>query len=76
MCGYNTDDILFVNKSDSSLKVVKSHYGCGAYDSDMPKYEFYKMKSLTKEILYSKKVDTAELDKREWIRMGKSSLIH
>ncbi|TMI62593.1 MAG: hypothetical protein E6H07_14360 [Bacteroidetes bacterium] len=68
MCGYITDDILFVNKSDTSLKVIKRHYDCGAYDSDLPKYEFYKMKSLTKQILYSKKVDTTKLDKNKWIR--------
>ena len=67
MCGYITDDVLFINKSDTSLKIVKRHYDCGAYDSDMPKYEFYKMKPLTKQILYSKKIDTLQIDKKDWI---------
>ena len=69
MCGYITDDILFINKSDTTLKIIKRHYDCGAYDSDLPKYEFYKMKSLTKQILYAKQIDTTQLNKDEWTRM-------
>jgi hypothetical protein len=68
MCSYSTDNILFINKSDSSLKIIERHYGCGAYDSDLPKYEFFKMKYLTQQILYSKKIDTLLIDKGIWIR--------
>jgi hypothetical protein len=68
MCGYTTDKILFINKSDSSLKIIERHFDCGALDSDMPKYEYYKMKPLTSQILYSKKIDTLLIDKDDWIR--------
>lgn len=69
MCGYITDEILFVNQSDKSVKIIKRHYDCGATDSDLPKYKYYKIKELTSQILYSKKVDTAQLDKNFWIRI-------
>lgn len=68
MCGYITDEVLFVNKSDTSLKVVEKHYDCGATDSDLPKYEYYKTKALTRQILYSKQIDTSHLDKSEWMK--------
>lgn len=68
MCGYITDKTLFVNKTDSSLKIIERHYDCGAYDSDMPKYEYFKVKQLTKQILYSKKIDTTNISKETWQR--------
>ena len=68
MCGYMTDNVLFINKSDSSLKIIERHYDCGAYDSDMPKYEFFKMKKLTQQIFYSQKIDTLYIDKDIWIK--------
>ena len=68
MCGYIVDNVLFVNKSDTALKIVERHYDCGAYDSDFPKYEYHKIKYLTKQISYSKQVDTTLLKKSEWTR--------
>jgi hypothetical protein len=68
MCGYITDEVLFVNKSDTTLKIVEKHYDCGATDSDLPKYEYYKTKALIRQILYSKQVDTLRLDKNEWLK--------
>lgn len=68
MCGYITDEVLFVNKSDTTLKIIEKHYDCGATDSDLPKYEFYKTKALTRQILYSKQIDTLRLDKKDWIK--------
>jgi len=68
MCGYITDDILFISKSDSSLKIIERHYDCGAVDSDKPKYEFFKIKHLTRQILYSKKIDTSLINKDIWLR--------
>jgi hypothetical protein len=68
MCGYITDEVLFVNKSDTTLKIIEKHYDCGATDSDLPKYEFYKTKALTRKILYSKQIDTLRLDKTEWTK--------
>jgi hypothetical protein len=68
MCGYITDEVLFVNKSDTSLKIVEKHFDCGATDSDRPKYEYYKTKALTRQILYSKQIDILRIDKTEWSR--------
>jgi hypothetical protein len=68
LCGYITDEVLFVNKFDTNLKIVERHYDCGATDNDLPKYEFYKTKALTRQILYSKQIDTLHLDKNEWIK--------
>ena len=71
MCGYVTDNVLFINKSDSSLKIVERHYDCGAYDSQMPEYVFFEMKPLTNQILFSKKIDTLLIDKNIWLRNTK-----
>ena len=70
MCGYITDKTLFVNKSDTTMKIVKKYYDCGATDSSFPEYEFYKTKPLIKPILYSKKIDTLYLNKSDWVRIN------
>ena len=66
MCAYSQDIVLFENKANANLKIVERSYGCGAYDSDMPKYEVFKVRSLGKYIRYIAKTDTAALNRVEW----------
>jgi uncharacterized membrane protein len=67
MCGYITDEILF-KKIDSSQKIVRRHYDCGAFDSDRPEYETRKIIPLVMSLQIYQKVDTNSLNRSEWIK--------
>ncbi|HLA57354.1 MAG TPA: hypothetical protein VK622_01265 [Puia sp.] len=66
MCAYSNDIVLFENKANANLKIVERSYGCGAYDSDMPKYEVFKVRSFGKFVRYIAKTDTLALNRNEW----------
>lgn len=68
MCGYITDETLFTSKIDTSEKIIERHYDCGAYDSELPKHEFFQIKPLTQKVYYCKKIDTLLVDKTKWFR--------
>jgi hypothetical protein len=67
MCAYSDNDVVLISRSDTSFQIVKRNYDCGAWDSDSPNYEYFKIKKLTKLLTFSKKVDTATLKKSEWL---------
>ncbi|MGZ4156199.1 MAG: hypothetical protein ACXVED_03420 [Bacteroidia bacterium] len=69
MCGYTTKAILFEKKSDNSIKIIQRYLGCGAWDSDMPKYEYVEIDPITPFMNYVSKTDTAKLDKSVWLRI-------
>lgn len=71
MCGYVTDSILFTNRADRSLKIIKKHYDCGASDSGVPQYEFYEIKPFTNHLIYSKPIDTSRINRSEWRQTSK-----
>lgn len=68
MCKYSGDKVLFVNKTDSACKIVARSYGCGAWDSGYPKDEFYITKPVIKLVRYVKEVDTAQINRNDWLR--------
>jgi hypothetical protein len=69
MCAYNVNDVVFKSRSDTSYTIIKRYYDCGAWDSDSPNYEFFKVKRLTKHLIFSKKIDTTTLNKLEWLKV-------
>jgi hypothetical protein len=66
MCA-TTDEILYANRNNSSNIVAKS-FGCGAWDSDFPKYSYYRQSSILGIFYLNVKVDTSRLDKTIWIK--------
>ena len=68
MCGYGNDRIIFEQKASSSIKILQRSYGCGAYDSEMPKYEFIKIIPLTQWVNYYQEIDTGKIDLKIWKR--------
>ncbi len=68
MCKYSGDTVLFVNKADSTCKIVVRSYGCGAWDSGYPKNEFYVTKPVTQLVRYVKDVDTTQINRNDWLR--------
>ena len=66
MCG-TTEKILYTNRNNSTTIVARS-FGCGAWDSDLPKYTFYRKTSFLSTFFLKTKVDTAMLNKSFWER--------
>ncbi len=73
MCGFSTDKVLFVKKSDSTYTITQRHYDCGAWDSDLPDYKYFKIKKITTDIIYAKEIDTLRLNFSIWRRVDKDS---
>jgi hypothetical protein len=67
MCGYTSDRLLYQNKQIPSLHIVERIYGCGAFDSQAPIYEMFRVRPLGSWITYVSKTDTATLNKNEWV---------
>ena len=66
MCA-TTDEIIYTSRTNTSTIVARS-FGCGAWDSDFPKYTYYK-KTPVLGIFYVKTtVDTSRLNKLGWIK--------
>jgi len=70
VCGWLTDDILFESKTNTSITIEARHYDCGATDTQRPKIKTYKVIKLSKYFIWSTKVDTNKIDKREWTRVN------
>jgi hypothetical protein len=64
MCSYS-DEVIFRNRNSNKVIVARS-YGCGAYDSDFPKYKFYERTLFLGVLNIYKSVDTLTLDKTAW----------
>lgn len=60
-CAYSNVPI-FENSLIPSIKIIERSYGCGAYDSDYPKYEYYKIIPILPVMNYITRVDTTEID--------------
>jgi hypothetical protein len=66
-CG-DTNTIVYVNKVRQSSVIVQRSYGCGAYDSDLPKYQTYKLVPINRYLNLVTKVDIAKVDESAWIK--------
>ena len=67
MCEWSTSSILYKKRSNSNVTIEVRDFGCGAYDSDIPKNEIYKVYQITPYFIYSHKTDTSKIDKSIWI---------
>jgi hypothetical protein len=65
MCGTSTE-VLFTNKEQPSKMIISRSYGCGAWDSDFPKYTFYKVVPFTSLFNIVTTIDTTGIDKNKW----------
>lgn len=68
MCGWSIQAKLFENKSNDSIIAVRD-YGCGAFDTDLPTTEIYKIDYFLKYFIRIEKIDTAQIDKTEWVKI-------
>lgn len=65
VCGYS-EELAYVNKNNPEEKIFRRYKNCGALDSDIPDFQFFKTKPFNKYLINSVKVDTAILDKSTW----------
>ncbi len=59
---------LFKFKNNPNVKIVKSSYDCGAFDSELSDYRIQKITPYTSFLQIRNKIDTNSIIKDEWIR--------
>jgi hypothetical protein len=69
MCAWTTDKVLFEHKNESTIKIEKRNFGCGATDSSPSTPGVFKVSSFTPYFIWVSKIDTNEIDKSEWLRV-------
>lgn len=69
MCAWTNRQFLYEHKNDSNTKIIVRDFGCGATDSEPPTVGIYKVRRFTDYFIRSTKVDTATIDKNEWIKI-------
>tara|TARA_R110002072_G_C7652556_1_gene508851 strand:- start:16 stop:516 length:501 start_codon:yes stop_codon:yes gene_type:complete len=69
MCVWTNRQVLYENKNDSNTKIIVRDFGCGATDSGPPTVGIYKVRYFTDYFIRSTKIDTAKIDKNEWIKI-------
>jgi len=71
MCARIENDI-YISNSFFPTKIIRTNTDCGASDSDFPKYSFRKVVEFTPFVRYICDIDTSNIDKSEWMFVGKS----
>jgi hypothetical protein len=69
MCVWTNQQILYENKNNLNTKIIVRDFGCGATDSGPPAVGVYKVRYFTDYFIRSTKIDTAIIDKDEWIKI-------
>jgi hypothetical protein len=69
MCQWTTNT-LYINKQNTSVKIVARDLNCGAWDSDRPEYKFFKTREFPFTLILMTKIDTAQIDKSEWTKIA------
>ncbi len=69
MCSYSTVKTLYVRKGFNLSSIIVRDYGCGAYDSDMPKYEIVNQIDVFSLIHITPTIDTSRINKNNWTKV-------
>ena len=69
MCSCTTDNVVFENKQNNSIKIVKREFGCGATDSGSPTFKLFEIHEYANCVIWVKDVDTNKIDKNKWKRI-------
>ena len=69
MCAWSTDKVFFESKQNPSITIVQRSLDCGAFDSSHPVGIVFKIRRITPNFIWAPKIDTAQIDKNEWIRI-------
>jgi len=71
MCTWTSGETLYRNSTNTSQKIIKRYFGCGATDSSPSTVGVFKVQQITRLFIYVTKVDTTKLDRHEWINVKK-----
>lgn len=69
MCAWTTNKVLFEHKIESTIKIEKRSFGCGATDSNPSKIGIFKVRNFTTYFIWVSSIDTNEINKSEWLRV-------
>jgi hypothetical protein len=72
MCTWSEDSVLFINNKDNASKIVLRGYGCGAWDSESPRYRVFKVRQVTPYLKTICTIDTAKMDRKLWTRIAQN----
>lgn len=63
------ESVLYVHRSNESIKIIRQNYDQGAWDSGDIDYRFRKVSYVTPYVRYVHEIDTSAIDKREWVKV-------
>jgi hypothetical protein len=69
LCSYENEEILFTNRHDSSIKIVKRAFACGAVDSEEPQIKIHQIVENAYFFAKATVIDTAKIEKKDWIKV-------
>lgn len=69
MCGWTDKQILYQNINNQKTKIIVREFGCGATDSGRPNIHIQKVQNFTEYFIRKTEIDTANIDKKEWIKI-------
>lgn len=67
MCSWTTAKVLFQKINDPSTKIVLRSFGCGATDSSKPVIKVFKIKEITKNVIWVTNIDTTTINRKDWV---------
>lgn len=69
MCSWSNGQVLYKLKDNAKIVIMERNFGCGASDSTEPMFEIHRVRSFTKFFIHASKVDTATINKNDWIEI-------
>ena len=68
MCNWSNSEVLYTNKDNKEVKIIRRDYGCGATDSGAPIVKICIVKEFTKYFNSISEIDIEEIDQTKWIK--------
>ena len=68
MCDWSHREVLFTNKTNKKIKIIKREYGCGAVDSEQPIVKDFEVKEVGKFFITSREINIEEIVQNEWVK--------
>jgi predicted neutral ceramidase superfamily lipid hydrolase len=72
MCDYFYEGVLFANKANPKVMIIKKSFGCGATDSGPATMHYYKSTEFLHTFRWISPIDTTKLNKAEWNRVDQN----
>lgn len=71
MCTDITEEVIFTHRKNPNIRIEERSFGCGATDSSPSRVHLSKMERCVFIFDWVSKVDTAKINKEEWLRINR-----